>query len=178
MIDPLLSASHSIKVASDFIDINYALAIESGADPAYIKEQIAIAFKAIDKVLPLSARIPSTRLPVAPPEFYEIIMQASAAHYGVTMKEMKGKDRTTAVVEARMIASMVSHDWEGIKTFDIAMARAQRRDHSTVLHHLKRFRNESPIYPALRNAYQAVYEIAIVLMERSPLRSHIDKGNG
>ena len=82
------------------------------------------------------------------------IARAVAAHCGVTVPAMLGEGRSGPVVAARQMAMALVHDMHGYTLKRIG--RPFDRDHTTVLHSLRRVAERRAADAEYEAAYQAI----------------------
>lgn len=69
----------------------------------------------------------------------EAIIDATAEEFGITRTDILGMSRRREYVEPRQIAYALGHDMAGLSLPDVGRAM-NGRDHTTVLHGVRRYR--------------------------------------
>jgi chromosomal replication initiation ATPase DnaA len=93
-------------------------------------KRLEVAASRCRSVYPMVASDSSTSLPAA-------IINATASHFGVSTKDIKGDRRFPDVVLARHVAMFLMRAVTGLSTTSIARCIG-RRDHTTILHGVRR----------------------------------------
>jgi len=86
---------------------------------------------------------------------FEDIMAAVAAEVGISRQELRSRDRRPAVVWARHLAMYLAREVTGASLPDIGRAFGGR-NHTTVLHAVRRVQRESERDQATRTAVQSL----------------------
>ncbi|AYQ55771.1 Chromosomal replication initiator protein DnaA [Bathymodiolus thermophilus thioautotrophic gill symbiont] len=81
------------------------------------------------------------------------IQKESAKHYGVTISDLSSKNRKQSIVLARQMAIFIAHEMTSLSLSKIGK-HFGNRDHSTVLHAIKRIKERTEKEPEIKDEYE------------------------
>ena len=81
------------------------------------------------------------------------IQKESAKHYGVTISDLSSKNRKQSIVLARQMAIFIAHEMTSLSLSKIGK-HFGNRDHSTVLHAIKRIKERTKKEPEIKDEYE------------------------
>ncbi|CAB9538629.1 Chromosomal replication initiator protein DnaA [uncultured Gammaproteobacteria bacterium] len=81
------------------------------------------------------------------------IQKQSAKHYGITISDLSSKNRKQSIVLARQMAIFIAHEMTNLSLSKIGK-HFGNRDHSTVLHAIKRIKERIEKEPEIKDEYE------------------------
>lgn len=114
-----------------------------------IIDEIKKDYVILPKAIPVNQR---------PDSFIEMVMQHVSICTGVSVKEMQGVCRTGGKVRARMYVSHLSRSLGGLSLNLETIGKHLHRDHTTVMHHIRRFKEESSYNKELAKEERSIRE--------------------